>query len=134
MNRESLTISGIAVNTDNHAELPTGKFLTTITGGDDFLDVIEELTPIKSKWRSIGAGLRLKPGKLDEIEAKRHGAPTECLLDVVSSWLNKEYNWQRFGEPTWRRIVEVVEHSAAGGSPETALSIAKRHQGMERSV
>ncbi len=106
----------------------------TITGEDDLFDVIEELTPISSKWKSIGTGLRLKRGKLNEIGAAHPGNPSECLSDVVFSWLNKEYDWKRFGEPTWRRIVEVVEHSAAGGSPATALSIAKRHQGMERSV
>ncbi len=88
------------------------------------------MTTITDKWKSVGAGLRLKPSKLKEIAAAHPGNPADCLSDVVTGWLNKEYNWERFGEPTWRRIVEVVEKPAAGGNPAAAVSIAERHPGM----
>ncbi len=120
------------MNTDDHADQVTYQEIPiTITGEDDLFDVIEELTPITAKWKSIGTGLRLKRGKRDEIGAAHPGKPSQCLSDVVSSWLNKEYDWKRFGEPTWRRVVEVVEYSAAGGSPAIAISIAERHQGID---
>ena len=36
---------------------------------------------------------------------------------------------ERFGEPTWRAVVKVVAHPAAGDNCALALSIAKQHPG-----
>ena len=41
----------------------------------------------------------------------------------------RNYNVERFGEPTWRAVVKVVAHPAAGDNCALALSIAKQHSG-----
>lgn len=106
------------------------KLLLLFTEEDDFYEVRKKLTPVTDKWKSVGAGLRIKPSKLKEIGAAHPGDPAECLSDVVTVWLNKDYNWQKFGEPTWRRIVEVIAEPAAGGNPAVAYSIAESHSGI----
>ena len=51
------------------------------------------------------------------------------MSEVLKNWLRRNYNVERFGEPTWRAVVEVVAHSAAGDNCALALSIARKHTG-----
>ena len=82
-----------------------------------------------ARWRDVGTALRLKSGDLDTIDAKHRGNPQDCLTDVVMCWLKRNYNTKRFGEPTWRKLVGVVAHEAAGGNVALAREIARRHSG-----
>ena len=35
---------------------------------------------------------------------------------------------EKFGEPTWQKLVETVGHPAGGGNMELARNIARRHR------
>lgn len=80
-----------------------------------------------AKWKAIGTGLGIKRGRLDEIEAAHPGDPSECLAEVLTTWLRKGYNVKRFGEPTWQKLVQALSDPAAGSNPALALTIAKKH-------
>lgn len=84
------------------------------------------LTSAASKWKLIGVGFRLKSDKLDKIQAD-FGSPEECLLEVLKEWVHKNYNYARFGEPSWRKVVMVVASPSGGNNTALALSIAKEH-------
>ena len=85
--------------------------------------------PVASSWKAIGTGLRIEPGRLDTIQESNFGKPRECLSEMLTCWLKRNYNVKRFGEPTWRAVVKVVAHPAAGENCALALSIAKQHLG-----
>ena len=87
-----------------------------------------ELIPVAAKWRSIGNALRLKHGVLENIHTKHSGNPDECLLNVVTEWLKRNYNMEKFGEPTWQWLVKAVDHPAGGANKALALEIATRHK------
>ena len=95
---------------------------------DDRFDVQSELTPVTAKWRSIGDALRLKSVALESIQAGSGGNPPACLASMVTEWLKRNYNVQRFGEPTWKRLVEVVGHPAGGANMAVAMDIARKHK------
>jgi len=95
---------------------------------DDLFDVLDQMLPISAKWKALGLGLRLNYRILYTIENDR-GSPTECMNEVVLAWLRREYNVERFGEPTWRTLVQVVAHPAAGDDPTLAQKIAEKHPG-----
>ena len=38
---------------------------------------------------------------------------------------------ERFGEPTWRRLVEAVKDKVGGNNPALAQKIARDHPGMQ---
>ena len=103
---------------------------------DDLSDVRHELIPVSAKWRSIGAALRLNPNILDGIEARISGDPFACLTSVVVQWLKRSYRVERFGEPTWQRLVEVVADPAGGANMALARDIARRHktEGMSNYI
>jgi len=80
-----------------------------------------------ARWKSIGTGLGIKRGRLDEIEARHSGDPSECLAEMLTTWLRRSYSVKRFGEPTWQKITQIVSDPAAGNNPALALTIAKKH-------
>ena len=84
---------------------------------------------VASSWKAIGRGLRIDPGRLDMIQESNPGKPKECMSEVLNCWLKRNYNVERFGEPTWRAVVKVVAHPAAGDNCAIALNIAEMHPG-----
>ena len=88
----------------------------------------KELIPISAKWRSVGIALRLKPNILDGIKAENGGDPPACLTSTVTEWLNKNYNVKRFGEPTWKALVNAVGDPAGGANMALARDMATRHK------
>ena len=100
-----------------------------LTGEDDYFDILTEMMPIAGFWKAIGRGLRIDSGRLDLIQESNPGKPRECLSEVLTGWLKRNYNVGRFGEPTWRAVVKVVAHPAAGDNCGLALSIARKHSG-----
>ena len=94
---------------------------------------MEALSEVISKWKLIGVGFGLKLSKLDEIEEKNRGDPMKCFLYVLTSWLNRNYNTSKFGEPSWRQVVKVLASPVAGDNVFLATSIAKLHPLCELS-
>jgi len=83
---------------------------------DALFDVLKELNPVSAKWRNIGIALRLKPNILDGISICNNGDPTAYLNSVITEWLKRNYNVEKFGKPTWQWLVEVVGDPAGGAN------------------
>ena len=95
---------------------------------DDLFDIEAELVDVRAKWRQIGSALRLRAPTLNEIRLNHHNAE-ECLSAVLEKWLQKNYNVERFGEPSWSLVVRAVSHPAGGGDHALALRIATKYGG-----
>ena len=100
-----------------------------LVGDDDHFDILTEMMPVAGNWKTVGRGLRIDSGRLNMIQESNSGKPKECLSETLTCWLNRNYNVERFGEPTWRAVVKVVAHPAAGDNCALALSIAEQHSG-----
>ena len=101
---------------------------------DDLFDVQKELYPVSAKWRNIGIALRLNPNTLDRIQAEKNSDSTACLTSVVTEWLKRNYKVEKFGEPTWRWLVEAVRDPAGGENMALASDIARRHKAKGMSA
>ena len=95
---------------------------------DDLFDIEAELVDVRAKWRQIGSALRLRAPTLNDIEANRQGVEAR-LSAVLEKWLQKNYNFERFGEPSWSLVVRAVSHPAGGGDRALALRIATKYGG-----
>ena len=102
--------------------------LSTPVLSDDVFDVKSELTPVSASWKSIGIALRLNPNTLDSIQADNNNDSTACLTSVVTEWLKRNYNVEKFGEPTWRWLVKAVGDPAGGANMALARDIARKHK------
>ena len=87
-------------------------------------DVKRALNPLTARWMAIGIGMGLTIGQLDNIKV---GNPDECLPHVIAHWLKRNYNTEKFGLPTWRKLVEVVADEAGGNDRALAGKIAREH-------
>ena len=69
------------------------------------MDAVE---PLASKWRRLSTQLHLKERTLDVIEHSNPGSVYVCLLKALREWLRLNYDHQRHGRPSWRRLAEAV--------------------------
>ena len=97
---------------------------------EDTLSVYREVVDLAGSWSNMCLVLGLRPSDQSAIEAAHPGNPHKCLQAVVVKWLLKGYNYQRFGSPTWRMLVEAVGDPAGGDNVALAETIAKKHPGM----
>ena len=51
----------------------------------------------------------------------------EMVRGMVVAWLDKKYNTEVFGEPSWKKLVEVVGARAGGNHGVLAQEIASQH-------
>ena len=97
------------------------------SGEDDLVDVVEEVTDLAAKWRSLGLALRLKASALNTICSKNHSNPTECLNDMLLEWLQQHYDIKKFDPPSWKLLCQAVSKSGGGDNPALARKIADGH-------
>ncbi len=90
----------------------------------DVVDVMDELTDVKSRYNEIGTQLRIT-ADLDEIRT-RSPNNTIAMTSVIKEWLKGNYNTEKSGPPTWRRLVEVVANPNGGNNNFLAQEIAKK--------
>ena len=82
-----------------------------------------------ARWKHIGLALRLDPSELKNIEKDNRDSVEDCLTEVLTLWLNKAYNTERFGEPSWELLARAVAHPAGGNNPALAEEIARKDGG-----
>ena len=78
-------------------------------------------------WRQFGAALGLAPSALREIDEANRGMPAQCLFSTIDRWLRQDYNYERYGPSSWRRLVMAVECDTGGQNAALAKTIAKKH-------
>ena len=72
----------------------------------DVLDAVETLSP---QWRFLSTKLRIRETSLDLIEHNHPGDAKTCLYKALGEWLRLNYDHQRHGRPSWRRLAEAVK-------------------------
>ena len=95
-------------------------------------DVNDEVASLAAEWRGICTALGLLSE--GEIAQACHFAPKECLKEVLRRWLKKEYDTDRHGLPTWRKLVEAVAKPAGGSNPAKAGKIAADHKKRQEAA
>ena len=97
----------------------------------DTHDVYREVVGLAGRWSSICLSLRLLPCDQSAIAVAHPGNPHDCLQAVIVNWLRKGYDYQKYGCPTWRMLVEAVGDPAGGSDCALAEIIAKKYPGIQ---
>ena len=98
-----------------------------IVGEDDLHDVMSEIITAKVRFYAIGRALGLPPGELNSIRLSTSQDHELQLNDVLLLWLRQKYNIERFGSPTWRKLVETIDNPTGGNNHRLAKTVASRH-------
>ena len=96
----------------------------------------KEVATLTGLWDGMALCLGLTKDHVREIDLAYRGDPSRCLDDVIERWLNQNYNWEKFGVPSWRGLVTAVADGSGGKNPALAKKIAEKHKKREccRSV
>ena len=93
-------------------------------GIDDLYDVWRKVKALSPRWYFFGLSLHLSPDTLAKIEADNGSDCEKCLNQALAHWLKKkDYNYKRFGHPSWRKLCVSVSHE----NKALAEEIADRH-------
>ena len=82
------------------------------------------------RWRNIALALHLKDPKLSIIQDNNADVTTR-LTDMLRQWLNKTYDVERFGQPSWQMLAEAVRSPAGGNNPALAAQIEEKYDGRQ---
>ena len=112
---------------------------------DDSGFVLAYLDEVAGHWETISRNLHVKVSKIEELTTSCQTASV-CLGQAITDWLKLNYNHQRFGKPTWKKVAEMVvklnnglflriaaEHTAPGETTVnvdekmSALAVTKAH-------
>ena len=96
---------------------------------EDLFDVMAELTPVTARWKQVGLALRLNPARLDVIQ-KENRELDICVSEALTLWLNKCYNTEKYGDPSWKLLAKAVGHPTGGNNRALAINITEKHAGI----
>ena len=96
---------------------------STYLDESDFQEVRKEVSKLTANWQALGSALGLSRSATREIDLANRGDPSRCLDGVIEKWLNQDYNYEKFGLPTWKKLVAAVESNSGGKDPALAKKI-----------
>ena len=101
--------------------------LHSFTVEDDFHDVLREVVSLQASYYQFGVELALPLRELDAIRKAFHENSNQAFTEVLRMWVMHRYNIEKYGPPTWRRLVEAVDRVTRGNDHELAKKIALNH-------
>ena len=82
---------------------------------------------VATNWKPIGCLLGIDDDTLTAISNDNSESADKCLIDMVTCWLQHNYDTSRHGLPTWEKLVKVIASPAGGNNTTLALIIAQQH-------
>ena len=89
--------------------------------------MFKSITDVAPNWEPIGSLLGIHGDTLTAISNNNSASADKCLIDMVTCWLQHNYDTLRHGLPTWERLVQVIASPAGGNNATLALTIAQQH-------
>lgn len=98
---------------------------THIAGIDAMNEVVLALELVSAKWKEIGIILGARHGFLEDLYCSDEKS-TECIKSIVKNWLRGRFD-ERFGEPSWKKLVEAIGARTGAANSAHAQEIARQH-------
>ena len=89
--------------------------------------MLKSIADVTPNWEPIGSLLGIHGDTLTAISNDNSASADKCLIDMVTCWLQHNYDTLRHGLPTWERLVQVIASPAGGNNATLALTIAQQH-------
>ena len=109
-----------SINDDNY-------FLFTIIGIHNLAVVFKSIGNVATNWKPIGCLLGIDDDILTSISNDNSESADKCLIDMVTCWLQRNYDTSRHGLPTWEKLVQVIASPSGGNNTTLALTIVQQH-------
>ena len=93
----------------------------------NIVNVLHEAKFSDGDWELLGLQL-IEHTDLTTIEAKRHGKPGLCMMDMISQWLKTE------SQPSWDKLAEAVQKVEGYGEATAEVVCQKAEIGKTEFV
>ena len=90
-----------------------------------------EVISIQSSYYKFGIELGLPLREMDAVQKAFWQDIPQAFTEVLRIFLSHRYNIDKYGPPTWRRLVEAVDNPAGGNNHALAKKIAEHHSVMQ---
>lgn len=80
------------------------------------------LKEVSARWQEICTSLNIRPNTIQALVTSNKANDVR-LSDALTEWLNLNYNYQKWGKPTWRKVA----HSVYNISNTLFLKISEQH-------
>ena len=81
-------------------------------------------------WQSLGLALGLLYPTLKRIKKEQHGDISDCMMEMISLWLQQQDNVTQHGLPSWTvlkaALEEIGENELASMSGELKFLILQK--------
>ena len=74
----------------------------------DRRDIILALKSVEARWKQIGIQLGTSDDTLKSITADNPQSCGDCFAEMINEWLCLNYDHEKFGRPSWRKLAEAV--------------------------
>ena len=82
--------------------------LNFILAERDLKDVQEAVYTLRNKYYQIGVGLGIEADSLDAIQHDNRCCD-DAWTQTILTWLKRNYDYERHGHPSWRRLVLAIK-------------------------
>lgn len=93
---------------------------------DDLMEVVDSVQRLAGSWSKLALYIHVKSDAIKVIQQNNPRDAQQSLQDAITEWLKKNYNFERFGPPSWRMLVGAVKRLDSG----LAHEIANEHRGI----
>ena len=76
---------------------------------DDLNEVLDAVETLSAQWSLLCTRLGVKQSTLRLIETNHPGDVRMCLYKALGEWLSLNYNFDKHGRPSWRKLAEAVK-------------------------
>ena len=98
-----------------------------IIAEDDFREVHIQAVNVHFCYYQLGTYLGLPQREVEGVRMTYNTNINQAFIEVLLAWLRQRYNVEKYGPPTWRRLVEAVDNPAGGNNHALAKTIADHH-------
>ena len=74
------------------------------------MEVLAAVRPLTSKWKDLLTQLHIDQELLEVIDRDNPRKSHSCLRAALSEWLHMNYDYERHGRPSWKRLAEAVSN------------------------
>ena len=99
-----------------------------LLGLADLRDVLGAIHPLKADRTYSFANLLSIPIYIINFIQNDHSNTLYFLREVLTHWLNRNYDTQKYGVPSWRLLCAAAASPIGGADPALAEKIASDHK------
>ena len=79
------------------------------SGTSDLGDVFDAVETLSANWEVLATKLRIQQHTVEAILKNCQGNVHVCLIKMLEQWLKLNYDYQKYGRPSWRIIAMSVQ-------------------------